>query len=390
MNFINSLKDIYKDRRLLVTILFFCFTLYSTIKPYGIYIVVIFSFYILSLPTKNKYITKTLLFLLCFSVLYFFMLYVNGKVNSGFNHISYLICPILFYVLGEWTFDKTKTPYTLDNILLLLFFSFSLILYISTISNIFKIGFVNPLRIIPLPNNEQGLASTLYALNTCFGLIGLSVYLNKKKTDIQSILFLLLFILSTIVNIHVVNRTSLVVSILLLMIYFVYAFRNKTNKISILLSFGVILLLLTLIMYSYTNSFNEVLAAYENRQEQDTAGIRFKMWTYAINHIFIEPFGFEYNNTEIQHMHNLWFDVARLTGIAPFTFLLIATIRSIHSSYRIYKYDYNCHFLVIVMSNATFIMSSMVEPVMEGFPVLFYIGCFIWGLQDRLLGSNKV
>lgn len=387
MGIISLFKEISKNKLFLVTIIFFLITLVYNINTNGIYVTVAFSFFLFLIPNKTIYITKTAIYIICFSITYSSVIYLNNDVNSWFNLISYLISPLLFYVFGGWLINSIKTLQNLYNLLLIILFCFSALVYVYMIHSIIDIGIVNNMRKISLPFLNEGYNATYYGLNVCLGFAGLFFFLNKKKKDFISILYFVLFLLSLLVVIHVVNRSGLVTCLLLFVLYYIYITKSKTKLIYNLIVGSILLLCIYIIGNEFLSQ--DIIEAYNARENQDTGTQRIERWIYALGELFTNPFGFKLQGFDGIHVHNFLLDIARVTGIFPFFFIILATICSLMSSYKLYKIDFDNRYILIVMLNMSFIISSMLEPIVESIPMLLYLACMIWGMQDRILLLNK-
>ena len=109
----------------------------------------------------------------------------------------------------------------------------------------------------------------------------------------------------------------------------------------------------------------DILMAYEERNfDIQTAGQRTMKWTHAFNSLMQYPFGWSENVMETQYYaHNMWLDIARVTGLMPFIALLVVTIKAVFIQFRLLKIQADPFVAVTTGLSACFFLSCFVEPV---------------------------
>lgn len=368
----------------------YCMMLLSSIwTGVSIYITVIFSFAILMFVPVTKYIDKTAVLLLSFSIAYCLTL-MCFDVASWTNLISYLICPFLFYCFGQFVVDRVDNIDQLTIFWSISILLFSVILYMSAIQDIIQNGFVNITRSFSIwgaSTERSAISATLYGLIASLGLVGLPFFFIKTGTKpIIKCIFLILGICSIMTVLQLVNRTGLVVVALTFIILILYNYKSRFFHI-IAACAALIFIFCLLIKLQIINQ--DVFQAYIDRNDGvgsvSTAGGRTERWITGFQNIFIYPFGWAHAKIQYSYAHNLWLDVARAGGILSFIPLVIATVFSYKIFFKLLRFRDRKFMPLLLGLNVCFFLSSFVEPVIEAIPLYFYLYLMLWGMQSQLL-----
>lgn len=368
----------------------YCMMLLSSIwTGVSIYITVIFSFAILMFVPVTKYIDKTAVLLLSFSIAYCLTL-MCFDVASWTNLISYLICPFLFYCFGQFVVDRVDNIDQLTIFWSISILLFSVILYMSAIQDIIQNGFVNITRSFSIwgaSTERSAISATLYGLIASLGLVGLPFFFIKTGTKpIIKCIFLILGICSIMTVLQLVNRTGLVVVALTFIILILYNYKSRFFHI-IAACAALIFIFCLLIKLQIINQ--DVFQAYIDRNDGvgsvSTAGGRTERWITGFQNIFIYPFGWAHAKIQYSYAHNLWLDVARAGGILSFIPLVIATVFSYKTFFKLLRFRDRKFMPLLLGLNVCFFLSSFVEPVIEAIPLYFYLYLMLWGMQSQLL-----
>lgn len=336
-----------------------------------------------------RYIDKTAGFIILFSCSYCLILLFHNIDNLA-NFISYLVCPTLFYCYGRYIVDKTGGD--INNITIFLCFSvllFSFVLHISAILDILQNGFINTTRTFPIWGSVSGrgtLSATIYGLVASLGLVGLPLFFVKTKLKpIIKFTFLLIAVLSLITVIHLINRTGIIV--LLLCLAAIIFYKNNGNIFQLIIICSVIFVIIILLLHFQIIN-QDISNAYLERNEGissvDTAGGRTDKWIIGINNLFRYPFGWSEEKLQYGYAHNMWIDIARVSGILPFAFFCIATILSYFDLLKLLKYREQTLTPLILGLNVCFFFSSFVEPIIDALPLYLYLYIMLWGMQHQL------
>ena len=236
--------------------------------------------------------------------------------------------------------------------------------------------------------SDTHFAATLLGLNAGLGLFGLGYSLKNKKStiSIKNVLFISVSVLSLISVIHLVNRTGVFVFIITTALMVLYNAKKQFAKICvIILSVSVAILLLETFLDGY---LVDIIDAYTKRNEEGGAEVssgsgRFDRWVDALKYIFLYPLGW-CQIAKTEYCHNLWLDIARACGFIPFLIFIAQTLsqgKKLRKQLKLKKH--NDLTLMIYGLSIVFFCSSMVEPVIEGFPLFFYLYLFLWGLSNK-------
>lgn len=365
-------------------ILYFLVLFFSLWANYSIYITVLFGFYVIFKVNILKYQDVTSLCLLFFSLIYC-SLYIYNVV-SWTIFISYLLCPTMFYLFGKYIIDKLCN---IDNIIIFWCFSilaFSAILYLSALIDINQIGFINVTRHFDIygAENNTSLSATLYGMIASLGLMGLPYFFVKQNSNIIKYTYLSLSLLSLITVIHLVNRTGLVVFVGCFVAMSCYIFRKKIPT----LIFTYVIIAIIIVLLIHTGIIDQsIVEAYQNRDVDNgsvnSAGGRTDLWSLALNNLFKYPFG--WLDTGGAYSHNLWLDIARVSGIIPFTIFLVVSISIYRKLFKLLMVKEEDIVSLFIGLHICFFLTSFVEPVIEAIPLYFYLYMMLWGMQNRLL-----
>lgn len=114
---------------------------------------------------------------------------------------------------------------------------------------------------------------------------------------------------------------------------------------------------------------------------------RFDLAKQVLGSLWTHPFG----NAALKYGHNLWIDVARLTGVIPFVFLIMYTISIIRTLVGLNKHagiDKNTKLLFNIVYFLT-LVNFCTEPILEGIFFVFVRFCIINGALRSLWFNLK-
>lgn len=369
-------------------VLYFLVLFFSLWANYSIYVTVFFGFYVVFKNLVFKYIDITAVCLLLFSFIYSFVYMPN--VTSWTIFISYLLCPTAFYLFGKYIIEKLGNTNNIIIFWSLSILAFSLVLYISALVDISQKGFINITRSFTIygTQDKTSMSATLYGMIASLGLMGLPYFFVKQNSNIIKYTYLLLSLLSLITVIHLINRTGLVVFIGCFVAMSFYIFRNKIP--TLIFTYVIIVILIALLVHVGIID-QSVVEAYQNRDVDngsvDSAGGRTDLWFLALNNLFKYPFG--WLDTGEAYSHNLWLDIARVSGIMPFTIFLVVTIRIYRKLFKLFMAKEENVVSLFIGLHICFFLTSFVEPIIEAIPLYFYLYMMLWGMQNRLLVKIK-
>lgn len=378
-------------------ILSYVLMLGTSIHPGNIYLILIFCLVASIYVPFTKIKDGINIWIILFSIIYALVVHLVISVESYALLISYIISPIIFYLCGRYFVTCYNSASQIITFLVISIALLCSMTYYFTVVDIQDVGIVNITRVFE--DDKNALAATLYGLAVSLGFAGVTVFfLNKEIGKLNSILLLSCLLLSVLAVVHLVNRTGLAVLLGCFAVCILYSLKGQKGK-----AFAGIIVVVAIVLYLFINGFidEKVIDAYISRDSGggaiSGAGGRSFRWLDAIQKLWIYPTGW-YNDvfTYRAYVHNLWLDIARVSGVFAFLCFMIVTIRALINLLDLMRNTKsNALVLLIVTLNASFFLSSFVEPVIEGFPLYFYMYLLLWGIQkqvyvDRLrLGISK-
>lgn len=371
-------KDIFLN-------IFLCLLLFLSNRTGFITILSVWTILILLLIPIKRYLNINLLLLLLY-----ILLYIVGGINTSFldsftSVIAYILPVVSFYLFGRYFASQcTNTKMFFLFVFLVLFF-YGLEIYLSIIFDILESGnIINKDRNFYFFNNpSRQLSATLVGVQVYPGLIGFPMYfISKKYSKILAFLYLVLAFLSLLTTVYLLNRTGLIIWLVSTLAMMFYYYRNKLGKFIV-----VLVCLVGIISFYYSNQFatSEIVSEYSDRGgDLYTLGNRTQYWIYALNNIFTHPFGW---GDSVEYMHNMWLDVAKIAGVLPFVILVIMTINSLISLYRILRIKNSEVPILFLGLYICFFLSLFVEPIAGGTHLFLFV--MIWGMQESYFYKSK-
>ena len=369
----------------LVLLVMGALTLYMSHRTGFITILSLYCILIFCVVPVRRYIDGLGIWVIAFTITFTFIGVATGLINSLSTAIAYTIPLPFFYVLGRYIQHESQSNKVTLYIVAFVILFYSLEIYLSIFKNIVSTGsIINASRLFYFEGNEsRKLTATLVGLAASLGFAGLPMFAILKGDKVIRLFYFLLFLSSLITTINLVNRTGLVVWVFSFMLPVLYFYKRSRFKLIIIFCICFILIG---IMISTGIISQEVISAYSERNELDlqTGGGRLEKWSSALLHIFSSPFGWAENNgTTNMFVHNMWLDVAKVTGIIPFFILLVSTVKSIKTVVKLSKFQVNEVVACFISLNICFFLSCFVEPVYGGMHMFLYV--MIWGMQNQYL-----
>lgn len=377
------MKLYLKDKILLLS---FFFVVLTSLWVNNIYLLFVFSILCCFLIPLNKWWDNVTIYLLFFSLFYAMMVVLNGRNNSYFNLLSYIIAPVAFYRFGRWTMnifrnDIARQKFLFFTILLYLGYFFILIL-----KDIALVGIVNETRVLLGDTNDfESWNATLYGMMASVGISCIAVIFTRKQKLWLKLCFISVSILSLLSVIHLVNRTGIIIFLSCLFISFLVYTKFNIKRVT-----SAVLLIIFIVFVIYKSDIidQNILDAYAQREESSTTnasqlGGRTEKWEVAIDNLFTHPWGWDDSGG---YAHNLWLDIARIAGLLPlFPFLLATFLYIKNFLYLVIKKSYSNFAIILISINTGMILSSFVEPVIEGSLLFFCMLMMIWGVTKSLV-----
>lgn len=338
---------------------------------------------------KNKIlVSKNLIILICFSVTYYLisMLY---EIDVSKTSIA---CILSFYI-GMMLIETSKIP---EKTIIKYTYSIAIGFFIHAMANyIINIGTQDRNTIDIWTNVKRSATLQATMLTMVMGSSFYSLFIVKKK--LHKFIMLSCIILSLLYNLILGTRTLIIVSIVSFifscMIFIVFYIKKGAvilKNAKILLSTIVIILLI------YNSNFmgikeeikdTKLLRRINKPYSTQEADInRMKTIFVSFNNIFNYPIG---GNTKkvgnLKYAHNMWLDVAKQSGIIPFTLLLLFSIINLWKCIKILRSrEFSVETKVFLVGIYSAVLLNMsVEPIIQGEPLFFIMFCNIAGMVEE-------
>lgn len=378
----NSIKGVFKSGGysflLLLVVLFF------SADSVSIYFLILFGLVQLPLLFARDG-SRNSISLLVFSISYALIWFMTGTISSIAILLSICLCPSIFFLYGSKigkNFDYSKElPIALLLLITIMLFN----VYNATIRNVIAVGIVDPTRQLVFEGDESSSNATVWGLlvSPALGLLTVPLFVSKPIRRIWPVLYTIVSILAILTVVHVINRGGLIIATLAVFVSLFVRYKEK----KFLLIFAVVISVVAIV--SIIPSSGDVFDAYNARNSAGDEGERIVRWQYGLENLLKYPFG--WNDDSLSHqyfMHNLWLDVARVSGIIPFLALVVATIQTLKNAYKLTMLSHSVTTIIIICIFITTFLSCFMEPALEAKQVAVYFFIFIWGIMDGVL-QNK-
>ena len=366
-----------------ILILIFYVVLLLRLNSGSITLCTVFCILIL-LSRRTILLNGNTLILLLYSLSFALISALQGSFSMA-SIADTVLPPFCFYLFGSMIVNQ----YSLSHNRLILFilftcFFFGAKCYFETLRDILLTGnLISDERWLMINGVET--TGTFVGTNICLGLVGLSAFFLNKKLSIR-MGYMVVFVLSILSTIHMVNRAGIITSVIcLVVVLFAYYRNTKHNSRIVWLSAALSLLILSI---SLLPAFHDVVNAYADREiSGDNAilagGGRTSIWLDVLVNIPLHPFGWTGSNAGYVYAHNMWLDVAKQVGWIPFIFIIIITYRSINSIRKLLHLHRTPLTCTLLGLNICMLFAAFIEPVIGG----VFLGCYcmLWGIQERLL-----
>lgn len=345
----------------------------------------IFSILVICSVTLRNKIDVGSITILYYVITYILFSSLNRFYYSSSTLVLYAIAPFTFYQFGTQIPKLFRSENAILTTWLIIIFCYSLDIFGVTIANIIDRGQItNASRTFSLDEGGMSiLSATLVGLPMNIAMVGLPMFILIKNR-ILKFGYLIVFLLALLTTFSLLNRTGIVVAILCFVV--VIGYRSRKN-LSILLSatIGIGVIILLLFYFDVINT--ELLDLYNERNEDlSTMGTRTERWSIAFTNLIKHPFGWAPNG-EIYYVHNMWLDIARISGIFPFIILVYMAVDSFRKAYSLIKYKETALSYLLLGLNICFFSSCFLEPIYGGTHFMLY--CLLWGVENTLFLKLK-
>lgn len=381
----------------MAVVLVFLLMLADTLSPEGIYLWAVCSGVLLFLFAWFRYVDKSAVCLVLFGFSFALFAVALHTAYSGSGLVANLFAPLSLYCLGRWFVDELAGRER--ELILLIFLSvlcITFILLYRTIIDIGDNGLVSVQRRFEIEGVET-VSATIYGIYAAISLVGLPMFVvSFGRRTLLSWLFLVLAALGLLATVHLVNRTALVIAIIVTFVGVVY--RSRANIVKYIIILGAIIIVAYVLIAMGVIS-EEIINAYHHRLETDgrtdnwnTAGGRNYRWLDAVWRVWYMPFGWyhEEGQTGYTFVHNWWLDVGRQVGLLPLLLLLVPTILSIKNCITLFKHRDSMLHLLLLSLNVILFLACFVEPVMESSAMVAYYYMFVWGMTAQAAKRSRI
>ena len=248
------------------------------------------------------------------------------------------------------------------------------------------------LREVVYPTNFNN--QFVFAMSAVFGII---FYVRNRLSKYLLVLVILASLWSAFAT---STRTNIYLLIISFGLGFILDFVFNQNEVGkrllqslkkykvILISTMILLLISGSIMWRQIIKFiqeSDLYLRFANLEKESMLNGRLDLSLNVIRNIPKFPFG----NMDLFWAHNLWFDVARISGILPMLMLLAYSILTLISSIKLLRnrcVDIRIRLTCITIFIGTY-LSFAIEPIIEGRPHLWLLFCVFNGMTYYL--SNR-
>ena len=364
------------------------------------YALLLLSMYIV-LKGLKKNVLATLLNDIQFWVLFLFCIfYTIVQFSYQFigisDFIKYSMYPLLLYIFGSVMITRIKNEkqiiyYLYTVILSFVLFGILSVFYSIQVFGIAGGGLQTRLGIVPSWAGDIELSGTVIGIYLCLGIALSGLILIKTNIYLKA-LNILIFLPSLYSSIVLANRTGLIIAVSSVIIIYYIQMRMNSIKNNIKIAFSFIVQVFLLVFLFNKNVFNVKLMWL-----QSNAFIRFTSkelyndpriiaWIEAFKGLLTNPLGGKQAELSLGYAHNLWFDVGWTTGLSPFILLVFFTLMVLKDYTKLLKSDYLSLYLkyMITAMLCGFLLTFMVEPIMEADMLFFCAFCFFSGILRSL------
>lgn len=384
----------FDSNRLILIVLCIGF-LPMALKGYSMYLLAL----LVPLLFKTQYGFNSLM-VIFFSFFYTLSVLYRGEPITSSNLIFMLAYPLIIYQAGEYIGQRVKSLRTISLLMIAIAIVMATPAIFDNVLDYLRSGeLVNAKRAVEAASGQES-GATRYGvmLALCLGLSGISVLSTNNRYDFlikASVLgFVLLAMLSTI---HLVNRSGLVIAAISVAGAAVLPPFTRKRVFYALLIFAACYLIY-IIYLEMTPLLKKAIESYQYRDSTQgsvkSLGGRDDLWRQGIQHLYDFPMGGGKSVTfhgRASYAHNMWIDCGIVGGVVSMGFLLVMTFKYVISCFKllfhqtINTYDRN----ILLLLAATFMIQSMVEPIIESLPQFFWAWILFWAIITSYLRKQR-
>jgi hypothetical protein len=317
-------------------------------------------------------------------------------MTSGIQFvIIYGLFPPFFYIIGKKIVYNTNSYHEIFYIFFALSALFSISAVISVSLNLIEGGFKQIDRTIPMFWNGKDMKATAMGAYLTYNMTIPGLLLNyKQKLNKFFMLFAMaLYVITLLAVFRLGSRTQLGITLISIVVSLFFIIPNQSKKNNLKFIFTLIVIVAAFLLFFPIDLEADYFSVLGSRlQESDNAGSaggRTERWTKSIEYLYSHPLGWKVE--AFGFSHNMWFDVARYSGLIAFILLIIITIRFYFKTYKAIKLNKDALLInsqILVYSIASFLI-FFVEPIMDGLFFLFTSYCVFQGMIHSYLEKYK-
>ncbi len=336
---------------------------------------------------KRRCFANALKYLELWDLIFFGITYVLFGEISVLYIEYYLVAPVLAFLTG-WIYCECmkNTAEDVKKILLAILIAYGIHVVLNLSINIGSArvamkDFFQGMRI----STGSGVLNTMI-----LSLLMYSILIAKgSERNILLALFAVSFIYSFILG----NRTQFVililVNIVVIILYMHERYGAKGTLKTIYILAGILLALVVVYKLdilgigTMINKSNFMLRFSANQytgiaEANTSAEQRMKLLQGSIKQILEKPFG---GDIERKYYHNLFLDIARISGIIPMGFMVSYFFRMLKNLFRLFRSDLDVNVRYMLLSVYMGVwLNFMVEPALEGLIEHFLMMCLLDGM----------
>lgn len=365
-----------------------------------------YAFYILIalFPLLFRAESKVCLAVWAFSLTYSYpFMFRDDTVMSSFLFI--LLYPGIAMSAGLFLGRRLRNPQTGLLTLVLMFCCLALPVILANVIDFIETrSFINVSRTVAYNSTGDVRGATGYGMMAALavGCCGLFLLQARNFFDSRLKVLLLVFSIGAVFScVHLVNRTGLVLAVVsCLAALFVPPYSKK--KIVYVVIMAIVALVVFFYFFGDAFEMADAVEAYNKRDhgnsEVSTLSGRTDRYIAAIKMIIEEPWGdirglvFEGRGT---YAHLMVLDAGVISGVIPMVILLILEVYFALTLFKAFRKEYLSCFErgLVLLIMVTYVLQTMVEPIIQGSPQFFVIMFFASGLfsaMNRRFGGFKV
>lgn len=372
--------------------------------PYIFLVLPIVLFFYLLVIYHRKIVLNIDVLILCIFISTYFLFDSVTEYSIEYK-LLYINSVILMYINGYCSFPNrfflNSNKVVIRDIIKLIVVSYLLYVIISFIYSFIVGQFSisrNPLNIWTDEMRPATHYGSMLIIPVAYGVILFINEVGKKR-----LLGFGILIFSIIFSIITATRTTLLMIPIGFFINYMLD-TAKTNKIKIkyvkqIICIVTMIILLTILFFMNAFGIQDLFFHSQMGIRYTTGHIpslsedgRWLNISFLIANVEKSFFGGGYTRINAGNLHNVFLNIYDLGGIIPFCLFLIFTYRRFIHINKLVKYIGLCVFdkmLVVIVFSFIFIQ-SMLEPIMESVPVLFWSVIYLCGLIDKYLYCQQI